>query len=64
MSLCYNFSPKYQKQSQEKRNCLHCSVLWGIRGLYSFDQTVKLHLFTGMAEEQLDNGDSCVYTVY
>lgn len=64
VSLCYNFSPKYQTKPRKKKNCLHCSVLWGIRGLYSFVQTVKLHLFTGTAEEQLDNGDSCVYTVY
>lgn len=63
VSLCYNFSPKYQTKPR-KKNCLHCSVLWGVRGLYSFVQTVKLHLFTGTAEEQLDNGDFCVYTVY
>lgn len=64
MCLCVIIFLPNIKQSQEKKNCLHCSVLWGIRGLYSFVQTVKLHLFTGTAEEQLDNGDSCVYTVY
>lgn len=63
VSLCYNFSPKYQTKPR-KETCLHCSVLWGIRGLCSPVPTVKLHLFTGTAEEQLDNGDSCVYTVY
>lgn len=61
MCLCVIiFLPNINKA--KKKKCLHCSVLWGIRGLYSFVQTVKLHLLTGTAEEQLDNGDSCVYT--
>ena len=53
MCLCVVIFLPNIKQSQEKKTCLHCSVLWGIRILYSFVQTVKLHLFTGTAEEQL-----------
>jgi len=64
MCLCVLIFLPNIKQSQEKKTCLHCSVLWSNRGLHSFVQTVKLHLFTGTAEEQLDKGDSCVYTVY
>lgn len=74
MSLCviifFSFLPQISKQSQEKKEEKKNKKLFtlfsalGHQRLYAFVQTVKPRLFTGAAEEQFDNGDPCVYTVY
>lgn len=74
MSLCviifFPFSPKYQNKAKKRKRKKKNKKLFtlfsalGHQRLYAFVQTVKPRLFTGAAEEQFDNGDPCVYTVY